>query len=221
MKRRIVLLAAPLVIAAVVGLGAGSEFLVDWLWFRSLGLGSVFSTLWGAWVVTFAVVAIASWLILICNGLLAAHAAGPSVRRLRLVRAADDATRLPEVLEISLEYIPWRAIVLAGASVVSVGLGLAYAARWEDVLKWWYGTAFERQDPLFGRDLSFYLFTLPVYRAVCGWGSLIVVLSAIAAPTVYWGRGAVELGQGAAPPAAGSDTAPLGAFGRLLPYQGR
>src|SRR4030095_14472855 len=95
MNRRIVLLAAPLVIAAVVGLGAGSEFLVDWLWFRSLGLGSVFSTLWGAWVVTFAVVAIASWLILICNGLLAAHAAGPSVRRLRLGAAPDGETAAP------------------------------------------------------------------------------------------------------------------------------
>src|SRR5262245_19120115 len=196
MTRRIALVATAALLLAAVGIGALSGFLVDWLWFRSLGLGAVFSTVWSARVTTFAVAVIASWLVLAGNGLLAARAAGPVVRRLRLVRSADDPAGLPETLEISLERIPWRGVVLATASLLSLVIALAYAGHWEAVLKWWYAVPFERHDPLFGHDLSFYVFTLPVYQAICGWGTFIIVLSALTAAAMYWSRGAIELGQG-------------------------
>ena len=91
--------------------------LVDWLWFRSLGYGAVFVTVWdGAQSRRSQMVAIASWLLLAGNGLLAARATGPAVRRLRLVRGGGDPAGLPETLEISLERFPWRAVVLGAAS---------------------------------------------------------------------------------------------------------
>jgi len=195
-RRALAFVVGALVIATAVAVTASSDILIDWLWFRSLGYGTVFTTVWTGRVVTFAVVAFASWLVLAGNGLLAARAAGPLVRRLRLVRGNGDPAGLPETLEISFERIPWRAIVLGAASVLSVAIGLGYSASWEDVLKWWHAVPFERLDPVFGHDLAFYVFALPVYRAVCGWGAAIVVLAAILAAAVYWGRGAIELGQG-------------------------
>jgi uncharacterized membrane protein (UPF0182 family) len=192
----VIALLAALAVATVVVLAASSELLVDWLWFRSLGFGPVFATIWGARVAAFAVAAGASWIVLATSGLLAARAAGPLVRRLRLVRGNGDPAHLPDTLEISFDRIPWRLVVLAGATVLSVFVGLAYAGSWEDVLKWWYAVPFERTDPLFGRDLAFYVFTLPVWRALCDWGLLIVVLAALAAGVVYWQRGAIEVGEG-------------------------
>ena len=101
----LVLLAA-LAVAAVVVLAASSEILVDWLWFRSLGFGAVFATVWSARVAAFGIAALASWIVLVANGLLAARAAGPLVRRLRLVRGNGDPDRLPDTLEISFDRFP-------------------------------------------------------------------------------------------------------------------
>jgi uncharacterized membrane protein (UPF0182 family) len=198
MRRLLVLvvLLAALAVAAVVLAAASSDILVDWLWFRSLGFGAVFATVWRARLAAFAVVTIASWIVLVANGLLAVRAAGPLVRRLRLVRGNGDAERLPDTLEISFDRFPWRLAVLAGATLLSVFVGLAYAGSWEDVLKWWYAVPFEHTDPLFGRDLAFYVFTLPVWRALCDWALLIVVLAALSAGAVYWWRGAIEVGNG-------------------------
>jgi len=42
---------------------------------------------------------------------------------------------------------------------------------------------------LFGRDLGFYVFSLPVYIALREWGSLIIFWSAVLALGIYWVRG--------------------------------
>jgi hypothetical protein len=197
MKPRIALLVvAALVVALILSIGALSGFLVDWLWFRSLGFAAVFSIMWEARVATFAVAAIPSWLFLVTNGLLAARAPAPPVRRLRMLRMNSDPEGSPEFLEISLENFPWRIAVLGVASLLSILVGLAYAGRWEDLLKWWYAVPFDRTDPLFGRDLAFYVFTLPVWGALRDWGLLIVFLAAAMAAAVHWGRGTIETGQG-------------------------
>ena len=46
--------------------------------------------------------------------------------------------------------------------VLSVFVGLAYAAGWEDVAQVVVRGAVRAADPVFGHDLAFYVFTLPV-----------------------------------------------------------
>lgn len=197
MKRvplRLILAALP--VAALVVLAASSGVLVDWLWFRSLGFGAVFSTGWKARLVVFGVAAVAAWLFLCFNGLLAVRAKGPRARRLRMVRPSDDPMGAPEVIELSLERFPWGLVVVAVSTLLSLFIGLTYAASWESFLKWWYAVPFDKMDPLFGRDLAFYVFTLPVWGAARDWALLLVFLAAAMSAAVYWGRGAIELGQG-------------------------
>jgi uncharacterized protein len=192
----LVLVAAALALAAVISTAAVSGVLVDWLWFRSLGFESVFSTAWVARLKVFAFVAIPSGLFLAANGLLAARARGPLVRRLRMVRMNGDPEGMPEFLELSLERFPWRILVLAVAALLAFFVGLSYAGGWEDFLKWQYAVPFGRTDPLFGRDLAFYVFTLPVWSAARDWSLLMVFLAAAMAAAVYWGRGTIEVDQG-------------------------
>src|SRR5262249_54566768 len=47
-----------------------------------------------------------------------------------------------------------------------------------------------------GRDLGFYVFTLPVYRRALDWGVLVLGLSAVMTAGIVWVRGEVELGHG-------------------------
>lgn len=190
------LILVAVIIAIAFSLAAASGVLVDWLWFGSLGFGSVFSTIWEARVAAFAAATVPTWVILTASGLLAARTKGPAVRRLRMVQVGTDLGGLPQILEVSLERFPWRLVVVGVASLLSIFIGLGYAGDWETLLKWWYAVPFGQADPLFGNDLAFYVFTLPVWNAVRDWGLLIVVLAAMVAAGVYWGRGAIDTRHG-------------------------
>ena len=47
-------------------------------------------------------------------------------------------------------------------------------------------------DPLYGNDISFYLFTLPAYIATKNWMLLTLFLSALFAGAIYWVHGHIE-----------------------------
>ncbi|MBI3802053.1 MAG: UPF0182 family protein [Deltaproteobacteria bacterium] len=196
MRQRAALVLFLLLIAVVVSFAALSDFLVDWLWFDALGFGAVFVTAWQARVAAFVVAAGISWVVLAANGLLAARASTVRVRKLRLVRNLGNGEGLPEVIDLSLEALPWRMIVLVFATLLSGVFGLYQASNWELFLKWRYAVPFERVAPVLEHDLGFYIFTLPVYNVVQDWALLLIVLAAISAIAVYWGRGAINMEPG-------------------------
>jgi len=185
-----------LLIAVIVAFAALSDFLVDWLWFDSLGFGSVFVTVWKVKVAAFGIAAGISWVVLAVNGLLAARTPSLQGRHLRLVRNLGDREGLPEVIDLSLETFPWRTIVLVFATVLGVVLGLVQASRWELFLRWYYAVPFGRVAPVLGHDLGFYIFALPVYGVVREWALLISLLAAVTVTGVYWGRGVIIGEQG-------------------------
>ena len=45
---------------------------------------------------------------------------------------------------------------------------LLATAGWQDVLKFLAATSFGQVDPLFGRDVAFYVFSLPAFFLVLG-----------------------------------------------------
>ncbi|HXQ21689.1 MAG TPA: UPF0182 family protein, partial [Candidatus Acidoferrales bacterium] len=197
MRRTITLiLFAALAVAAMVVAAMLSGFLVDWLWFGSLGFGTVFSTLWRTKLLAFGVAASASWVVLAASGLLAVRTPAPHVRRLRIVRGNGGAEGLPEVVELALDRIPWRVLVIALAGLLSVFIALSQVGNWEIFLKWWYAVPFGRTDPAFGHDLGLYVFALPAYGVARDWSFLILFLAAAIAGAVYWSRGAIEVDQG-------------------------
>ena len=196
MRQRAALVLVLLLIAVVVSFAALSDFLVDWLWFDSLGFGAVFVTVWQARVAAFVIVAGISWVVLAVNGLLAARASTVRVRKLRLLRNPGNGEGLPEVIDLSLEALPWRTIVVVFATLLSVVFGLYQAGNWELFLKWRYAVPFERVAPVLEHDLGFYIFALPVYSVVQDWALLLILLAAISAIAVYWGRGAIDIEPG-------------------------
>ena len=196
MKQFTILVLFLVLIAVVVAFTALSGFLVDWLWFDALGFGTVFITVWKAKAAAFGIAAGVSWVVLAGNGLLAARIPTLRVRQFRLVLNPRDREGLPEVIEFSPETLPWRTIVLVFATVLSLVLGLVQASHWELFLKWRHAVPFERVAPVLGQDLGFYIFALPVYGVVRDWALLIIILAALSATGVYWGRGAIDLKPG-------------------------
>jgi hypothetical protein len=190
------LILAVLFVAVTLGVTTGSGLLVDWLWFNMLGFGAVFVTTWGTKLITFGVVAVLSAALLALNGVLAARTQPPpQPRRLRVMRG-NGVEGLPDILELSPENLPWRLIVVALAVVLGLFIGVAQAGNWETFLNWLYGVPFGRSDPLFGKDLGFYVFVLPAYGIVRDWGILMVFLAVFMAGGVYWARGAIDVESG-------------------------
>ena len=188
------LILGTLLIVVATSFSVLTSFVVDWLWFDSLGFGAVFFTVWRAQVVAFAGAAALTMLLLSVSGLFALRMHAPGLRRLRLVRGDGPTTDgLPVFVEFSPDTVPWRVVVLAVAGALGLVVGLAQASHWQLFLRWLHAVPFGRADPVFGHDLSFYVFTLPVYDVLRNWGFLMLFLATVVAGAVYWTRGGIEI----------------------------
>jgi uncharacterized membrane protein (UPF0182 family) len=190
----------PLLILAVLLLVLAGTFsaltgvLVDWLWFDSLGFAAVFLTVWRTEVLAFVIAATLTALPLAVNGLAAVRTPAVRLHGLRLMRR-DGGTGdgLSVFVDFTADSLPWRLIVLGATGVLAVLVGVAAAGHWQTFLRWLDGVPFGRTDPVFGNDIAFYAFTLPVYGLGRDWGFMVVFLAAVMAGTVYWARGGIQL----------------------------
>jgi uncharacterized membrane protein (UPF0182 family) len=74
-----------------------------------------------------------------------------------------------------------KALGRLAAVFMSLGFGLILAEQWPMVLLSINPASFNQQDPIFGRDISFYLFRLPVWHLVEFWliGTLFFTLASV------------------------------------------
>ncbi len=165
---------AALLLVVYVALNVLKSTFVDYLWFDSVGFQSVFTTVlfikvalfFGGAAITVVVIGANVWL----------------ARRL--------APRGPEesfIEEIDPEAIRRLVTVLlvAGTLFFGVVFGSIASGAWDIALSAARSTSFGQTDPQFGRDLGFYVFTLPAFHFVEGWAIGLLVVAAAAAASVY------------------------------------
>src|SRR4051794_9772252 len=160
----------------------------DWLWFESLGYTSVYVTGLVAQIGVFVVAALIFFGLLAGNVLLARRLA----RRFehRALPHEDGLwaylARMSEQLGDRAPYArTLNAAILAAGAFFAVVLGLTAARGWLTLLTFLNGRAFGVADPLFGQDVSFYVFTLPFLRFVHGWLVSALLLVAVGTLAVY------------------------------------
>jgi hypothetical protein len=81
---------------------------------------------------------------------------------------------------------------------------LAQAGNWVLILKWAFAVPFGKIDPLFGNDLGFYIFTVPLYEAVRDWFVSTLFLASIMALVLHWLRGDILFRQQQPPVLSGA-----------------
>jgi uncharacterized membrane protein (UPF0182 family) len=168
-----------LLLAVVVLGGAGQAvpLYTDWLWFSEVGFTQVFTTrlALNGWL--FIGLGASVFVFLFANLFLAARTAPPDV-----YWELEDQLGLPgrAILEPLV-----RRLLLPVVSVIAVFAGARGAAGWDTVLEYLNATPFGRVDPLFGRDLGFYVFQLPFWRLVYGWATALVAGTLVLTAAVY------------------------------------
>jgi uncharacterized membrane protein (UPF0182 family) len=165
----------------VFGVGTALSYYVEALWFESLGVADVFWTSLRLQGQTFTFFAVATFLIL--------YGAFLALKPPRLGELAG----LPILINgqpIKLPVEPViRLVALGGSFVIAAATGVAIMSQWNVLALFWQagseavlraGPAMA--DPIFGRPLPFYLFTLPAWQLISGWlMTLSVIVGAMAA----------------------------------------
>jgi hypothetical protein len=72
---------------------------------------------------------------------------------------------------------------LAVALLIAIVTGAAMESEWPTLALLWHAPSFagNSADPIFGRPLNFYLFTLPAWQLIAGWLMTLAILVCIAA----------------------------------------
>ena len=91
-----------------------------------------------------------------------------------------------------------RFWLTALAVLLSLGFGLILSGQWARVLQYFYPTPFNQTEPLFGQDISFYTFSLPVWELLEFW-LMGLFLCALAAATLSYLLSGNSLSEGRFP----------------------
>src|SRR5881628_2975778 len=165
----VVLFALLLLLSNLVPLAA------EWLWFQALGYERVFTTRLVAEAVLGVGVGGLVFAFLYVNLRIAQRGLVPNplVVQLSSGAAAVDVTRL------------FRRLALPTALGVALLFGLGAAGGWLGVLQFLHRTPFGVTDPVFGRDVGYYVFTVPVIAGALGLITTLTTFALVAAIGLY------------------------------------
>jgi hypothetical protein len=169
-----------LILVVLAGIVFGSRtalsYYVDVLWFRSLGYEDVFlKTLSLQWEV-FTTFAAATFLIVYGSFL--------ALKRAHLPDLPDGHTIVIGGQPVKLPVEPVLRLIAFGVSLaVAAATGAAMIGEWPTLALFWYAprSAGSVVDPIFGRPLNFFLFTLPVWQVILGWLLTLAVITCVLA----------------------------------------
>ncbi len=176
-----VLLIALVAVLALVIAPLSIGMLVDVWWFREIGFEVLFTRTLISRVVLFVSVALVAGGLTYLNLALAQRGAVPDSVGLRLHTPQGELT-----INFGSRL---RKLSRPAAVVVGLFFGLGASALWDVVLLAMNQTAFGTTDPIFGRDVAFYVFTLPALSAVLGVLASLAVIALLMTAFVYFARG--------------------------------
>jgi len=165
-----------LVVLIIIGGRAAISYWVDLLWFDSLGYAPVFWKTFGLQWGTFAVFAVLTFLVLFGAFLAFRHSHAGDLPDTHTIFFAGRPVELPVAKFL-------HSVGVIAALVISIVTGFAMESQWPTLALYWYApaTATSPVDPILGRPLGFYLFTLPAWELIAGWLLTLAVLISILA----------------------------------------
>ena len=182
---------SPLVITAGILFALGailvyfSGFYIDWLWFNSVDFTSVWTTVLATKIQLFLIVGLLTSLVISLNIFIAYK------RRPLYVPTSIEINGV-ERLRGQIE--PIRLLVFIGiAAVLAYFAGTSGTAFWRQWLQFTNSTSFGVKDPQFNLDVSFFVFKLPMYQAIIGWGISTLILAALASAFVHYMYGGIRV----------------------------
>ena len=156
--------------------------ITDWYWFDALGFGNIFTTVLNSQIFIFLIVAAVTFGLVYLNLKIAS--------RLTRGRAVRQDIKQREG-GIGVEKLITR-ISLGVSTVIGFFTGLLGATNWQTILKFFNSTSFGFSDPIFSKDISFYIFSLPFIELVFGILLWILFVSLAGVGIIYFIKGVLS-----------------------------
>ena len=180
-----IVLIALVAFVAFVLLPEATSMLVDYWWFHELGFEVLFTRTLLTKGLLFATVALAAGGLVHLN------------LRLATQGGVADVVRVMQRTGVDVSSFNLGSLLQRLSRPVAIGIGLLVGAGanslWDVVLRALYGTPFGVTDPVFGRDVAYYAFTLPALTAVLAVLTSITILLLLLLTSVYFLRGEIEI----------------------------
>jgi uncharacterized membrane protein (UPF0182 family) len=176
-----VLLLAFILLAAI---GSLSRFYTDLLWFREVDKTAVFFGALRAKVV-----------LGLLAGLLTALIVGVNLWMVERLAPRYGLTVVarPQVERARAVLAPYlRPLRIGIAAFLGLVIGLGQSGLWQTFLLWRNRVPFGDRDPLFGKDVGFYVFELPFLRAAFSWLFTTMVLTTLLVAAAHYVLGGIR-----------------------------
>jgi uncharacterized membrane protein (UPF0182 family) len=159
-----------------------AQFQTEWLWFSEVGQGQVFWTMFASRWLAGSLAGLGTTMFLLANFWIVERTAP---RDARVPRDHRSTARL-------------RRLLLPAYLVLSVGAGLVVGnsvvhADWQQLILWLHRSDFGVVDPLFHRDVGFFVFSLPLYQKVAHWLFLTVAIGLASTFAAHAATGAIRI----------------------------
>ena len=159
----------------------------DWLWFENIGFAPVF------WTMLYSRFGfgLLIWLLLIfliCLNLYIAKRMHASEGSEGKFKAADDYLSMLGLSERTLNSLFIAFIIIFSFFIASKG-----ANQWDMFMRFLYQEPFNSTDPIFNRDMGFYIFSLPFYTYIQNGLLTLTIIAGVITMIWYLKEGALRI----------------------------
>ncbi|MQA06795.1 MAG: UPF0182 family protein [Streptosporangiales bacterium] len=154
------------------------------LWYQSIGFSGIYSTLIATRIGLFVAGA-----VLIGGSVLLSLLIAKRLRP-KTVPNTPDQQALARYRRAFEPHLTKFALVISG--LVGLVGGLSADNEWRTVLGFLNRVSFGEQDPQFGMDVSFYVFSYPFIRLLLGYGFAMIVVAFLAAAATHYAFGGMR-----------------------------
>ncbi|MGB8361404.1 MAG: UPF0182 family protein [Acidimicrobiia bacterium] len=185
-RRRPLTVVIAIVVVAYLALTAAGTLWTDYLWFDSVGFGSVWTRNWGMAIALGAAGVVISFLV-IWGALKLVDRFSPRWAPFDLSEEEELVERFREWVEPRLRQI--RLIVTVGLALI---MGLTVATWRDDVFLFLNSKVFGQTDAIFDTDIGFYVFRFPLWQEAVGWLFNLLVLTTVVVAVALYLNGAIR-----------------------------
>lgn len=179
---------------AVVSIITLADIYGDLLWFRSMGYASVFWTVFASKVIL-GIVFAALFILIAGINICLARRLGPPKDAWEFSYRAEGLGDI-RIVPIRPERVNRYLILTCATLAVFMGLWPAIL-KWDEFLRFLRQTPFMMKDPVFNKDIGFFVFSYPVHIFLQRWSFLTLILTSLTVLFIYIKDRAVSLKKGA------------------------
>jgi len=185
-KNGVLIFAAVAAFILLAGARGIFSFMADWLFFHEVGYEAVFTKTFEAKLLTGLAFGAAAFLVIFVNLLLAGKRTSP---RSGMQPLWENVPQL-QGLDVNrlMGWIPFLAAILAFLLVFPIG-----AQYWEQALLFLNSVPAGLADPIFGKDISFFLFLYPFIDAMNTLVRSLLVITVLLTAGIYLVRGGLVI----------------------------